>query len=714
MNNSTQGRIKPVAIKHSISMKLLKVVFGTYCLATVILTAAQMWREFTRETEVIIQTLAHYQPLFEKTLANTVWHLDLAQLDVTLESIQLLPEIVGVSVHDLQNHFIARKGLIDTKERGMMAMDLVKDHGASPRFANHLFQHRFELVYSTAPGQQEKLGYVTFYSNSDIALARVHGLFWSIILFASLKTLFLWIVFLYFGHRLIGTPLLNLVAETSRFSMDRTGRPLDNSDNTTDEIQQLNVSFARMENRLREAMDSLTQGYAQLDAVTAILEISSGSKPIITLFQQILEELVNRAWAPVQNRKILGACIFLYDHTKNCLVMQSQVNMPPGAIHSCQEVATGSCLCGRAFASQQAIHSSKTLNSNTSSKPDKHEDNNSYYAIPICSSSREQVIGILTCYFESTQGQHTSDINFLGSIANAMTSLIERKMAEDALITHQDYLEKLVATRTKQLAHAERLACLGTFSAGMAHEINNPNSFIAGNIDFLRQFWQLGRPILETNHHLDPSGRVGSFLQEVDASLDGMLDGSRRITKIIDSLKAYSRGGMKTDKVECRLLDPIQDAGNLLRYRIKKGFSLHIEVPPAIIVVCDRQQVTQVFVNLLNNAMDAMENMTENRERKMTIQAEELDNHVWIRVKDRGPGIHPEAIGKIFDPFYTTKGKTKGTGLGLSIVQGIIQDHAGQITVYSPSDKTIETEFLIVLPNREHYMAIRAKNGNKV
>ncbi|HIJ85884.1 MAG: Histidine kinase protein [Magnetococcales bacterium] len=286
---------------------------------------------------------------------------------------------------------------------------------------------------------------------------------------------------------------------------------------------------------------------------------------------------------------------------------------------------------------------------------------------------------------------------------------MEREKIADELRIHRDQLEDMVLARTKQLAHAERLATLGTFSAGMAHEINNPNSFISGNIDFLQQYCTLAEPILMAHKEQDPSGRVGSFLEEAKATLEGMKDGSRRIAKIVDSLKAYSRGGMETDKVECRLAEPIFDAQYLLQHRLKNRFHLTIDVANDLYIICDRQQISQVFVNLLSNAMDALETMGENYEKRVKITGEPLDDHLWIKVSDNGPGIPEDALGRIFDPFYTSKGKTKGTGLGLSVVHGIITDHAGQITVYSTSIHTQGAEFIIILPNRETYKKIRER-----
>lgn len=296
---------------------------------------------------------------------------------------------------------------------------------------------------------------------------------------------------------------------------------------------------------------------------------------------------------------------------------------------------------------------------------------------------------------------------FLGVVSwNLSVAIFKRREAQKALEHHAEELEVIVMTRTKQLAHAERLASLGTFAAGMAHEINNPNAFISGNIAFIKQFWSLAFPLLKKHQAEEPSGRLGRVLEEVENSLDDMLDGSARISVIVDSLKTYSKGGMESDKVECRLAEPVRDAEKLLGHRLKQGTELVVQVSDDIVVVCDRQQMSQIFVNLFNNAMDAMEGAGHLQHKRITVLAQAQDSHVWIWVKDSGPGISDEVAGKVFDPFYTSKGKTKGTGLGLSIVHGIVQDHAGQITVFSSPDPEEETEFLIILPNRETYQNI--------
>lgn len=352
------------------------------------------------------------------------------------------------------------------------------------------------------------------------------------------------------------------------------------------------------------------------------------------------------------------------------------------------------CLCVKSAKHKEIVFYPTLSEDNI--HPKEWAGNSGYYSIPILARADKKVIGVMTCFVQGNIKNVAEDKDFLSNIAHSISSLIEHKMADEEVERHQDYLEKTVQERTKQLIHAERLATLGTFSAGMAHEINNPNSFIRGNIQYLQGFWKIAQPILRNHVNDDPSGRITRFIGEVQETLEDVLNGSQRISTIVDSLKKYSKGGFETDKVVCRLTDPVNDAMHLLERIIQKSkVAVESHIPADLVVNCDRQQISQVFVNLINNALHALEG-TKIPTKLIKIHAERIDNHAWIRVIDNGPGIPEEAMGKIFDPFFTTKGKTKGTGLGLSIVQGIIEDHRGQITVYSAPGS--DTEILIIFP----------------
>ncbi|NGZ29512.1 MAG: HAMP domain-containing protein, partial [Magnetococcales bacterium] len=315
------------------------------------------------------------------------------------------------------------------------------------------------------------------------------------------------------------------------------------------------------------------------------------------------------------------------------------------------------------------------------------------YPVKLVTDAMSRVVG--GDYSQKVPVTGEDEVAHMANSFNVMTGKLEstysglerevvlRKDAEERMTDYARKLEQVVQERTRQLVHADRLAALGTFSAGMAHEINNPNSFVQGNIQFLKKFWDLAHPIVERHAGEDGSGRVNAFHGQIQETLDGILDGSQRISRIVDSLKTYSKSGTDLDKVVCRVADPVHDALNLLRYRINKGVVTDIRIANTLTIYCDRQQMCQVFVNLMVNAMDAMEESGQKGERRLGVRAEEMEEHLWIWVEDNGPGIPPEAAGRLFDPFFTTKGKTKGTGLGLSIVHGIVEDHGGQITVFS-------------------------------
>jgi signal transduction histidine kinase len=252
-------------------------------------------------------------------------------------------------------------------------------------------------------------------------------------------------------------------------------------------------------------------------------------------------------------------------------------------------------------------------------------------------------------------------------------------------------LEQMVEDRTRQLVHADRLATLGTFSAGMAHEINNPNTFIAGNVQVLQLFWKVAGPILQKHVHEDTTGRLNKMIDEVEQIFDDMLEGSRRISTIVNSLKTYARqGGVMKEHI--KLIAIVDDAQKLLQHRLRKGISITKNIPDDLIVFCDFQSLSQVFVNLFNNSIDAL----DENPGTLDIIASKHNNQINIQISDTGSGIPERYTDKIFDPFFTTKGKARGTGLGLSIVKGIIEKHDGTIVLCKT--KNSGASFKITLP----------------
>jgi signal transduction histidine kinase len=239
-------------------------------------------------------------------------------------------------------------------------------------------------------------------------------------------------------------------------------------------------------------------------------------------------------------------------------------------------------------------------------------------------------------------------------------------------------MEQLAEARAQQLIHADRLATLGTLSAGMAHEINNPLGFISGNAQTIEMMWRDIHPYLSSCKNEENSRKIQFAEEEMGPSIESIKSGVQRISDIISGLKTYARkdGNAK----QCHAIsinDSLNQALLLCNNMLKNRVSVIKKFGDISHIPCNAQRIEQVFVNLIGNAADAL----EEKKGEITITTEEESGYVTITIADNGPGIAPEMVDRIFDPFFTTKPVGKGTGLGLSISKGIIEDYGGILQV---------------------------------
>jgi signal transduction histidine kinase len=291
-------------------------------------------------------------------------------------------------------------------------------------------------------------------------------------------------------------------------------------------------------------------------------------------------------------------------------------------------------------------------------------------------------------------------------------------------------LHELQETQT-QLIQTEKMSSLGLLVAGIAHEINNPVSFIYGNIPHATQYTQdlLHLIDLYREQYPQPTPLIQAEEEAIDLDflsedlpklMNSMQMGAERIRQIVLSLRNFSR----LDKAAREPVDVHQGIDNtllLLQHRLKaKAGHPKIEIVKEYgelpLVECYAGQMNQVFMNILSNAIDALEELNVER-----LQVEGLnnnvppakeqpatpcirictqlkdDNTVLIRIADNGPGMTAQVQQQIFDPFFTTKSVGQGTGLGLSISYQIIVDkHGGQLKCVSTPGEG--TEFWMELP----------------
>ncbi|KPG00835.1 histidine kinase [Rhodopseudomonas sp. AAP120] len=256
----------------------------------------------------------------------------------------------------------------------------------------------------------------------------------------------------------------------------------------------------------------------------------------------------------------------------------------------------------------------------------------------------------------------------------------ELRRAYEALHTAHSELQRA----QRQLVEQEKMASLGRLVAGVAHELNNPISFIYGNIHTLERYRERMSAYLTAIHHnADPAEverlrrelKIDALLADYASLIEGTLEGAMRVSDVVKNLRrlSFPKSG-ETQRVD---VDRVVRTAARWAARAKPGHvELSFDVAPDVAVVGNEGQFHQIIVNLVDNALDALRGHAEPC---IAIAAQRAGDEVVITVSDNGPGLADGLIDKIFEPFFTTKPVGEGTGLGLWISYGIAREHGGTL-----------------------------------
>ena len=311
------------------------------------------------------------------------------------------------------------------------------------------------------------------------------------------------------------------------------------------------------------------------------------------------------------------------------------------------------------------------------------------------------------------QQRVTSHFDAKGRALNTQGTLqeiTERKQSEDAL--HREKIEQQLLIRKLEeaqnhLLQSEKMSSIGQLAAGVAHEINNPIGYVQSNLGTLEKYVRDTIEMINLYEHAEASisdaemqEQIMSAKKKLDiaflkedmrALMSESREGIIRVRQIVQNLKDFAHVEIAEEWHFSDLHKGLESTLNIVNNEIKYKAVLVKEYGAIPEVECLSSQVNQVFMNLLVNAAQAIE-----EHGTITIRTYQLGNEVIIEISDTGKGIPSENMDRIFDPFFTTKPVGKGTGLGLSLSFGIVQKHHGRILVESQPGKG--STFRVCLP----------------
>ncbi len=292
--------------------------------------------------------------------------------------------------------------------------------------------------------------------------------------------------------------------------------------------------------------------------------------------------------------------------------------------------------------------------------------------ISMLDAAGNEALMAVTC-----KAHYAHDGRLLGSVLTGRPLDEIRRAYRELKETH----ERLKATQ-QQLIQSEKMASLGRLVAGVAHELNNPISFVFGNMYALRSYEQRFREYLDAVHRDVPLAerealrrrlKIDRILDDIGPLLEGSLEGAERVRDIVQELRRFSTP--KNDVPEAfDLVALIRSAVHWVMQSAREKPAVTLALPARFEIVGKEGYVQQILINLLQNALDAVEEVARPC---IDVALQAVNGEVEIVIHDNGPGIDEANLLRVFDPFFTTKAVGKGTGLGLYISYGLATEQCG-------------------------------------
>ncbi len=656
---------------HRLGRRLLgAIVLASTCLALVA-TGIQLFFDYQRDLSAIDKELTQLQRSQLPSLANSLWSFDEVQLRLQLRGLLQLQDVKFVEL-------LAQGG---------------QRFAAGTRPAGESLTREFALQHEAAG--ERTLGTLSVSVALDGVYGRLVDKAIVILLTTSAKTFLISLIVLWLVSRWITRHLEHMARFARGISLDHLGQPL------------------RLERRPGALPDELDQVAAALNDMSQALAAEFDCRVGIDAERIALHEAYER------NRSLLRAII---DNSPAVITVKDLEGRYLLVNRRCEERhrMSAEAIVGKTdhelFPADLAERLRRVDQRVIATRAPVQEEE----MVPLEDGMRTVLSAKAPLY---------DDKGAMYAVCGVHTDITERKQVERELEHHRKHLEVLVQDRTAdlqrannglkfmnlrlqqaqmQLVQSEKMASIGVLAAGVAHEINNPVSFVNSNLVTLRQYASDLLKLIAAYERADEvlaaaapqqlaaieRGKqaigLAAMREDVEDLGDETAEGLARVTKIVHDLRDFAHAG----EHEWQFADlhaGIDSTLNIARHELKHKVDVvraYGELPQ---VECLPSQLNQVFMNLFINAAHAV---TERGELRIRSGAEA--DGVWIEVEDTGCGIAPENLQRIFEPFFTTKPVGQGTGLGLALSYTIVQKHKGRLEVTSTLGKG--STFRIWLP----------------
>jgi len=437
------------------------------------------------------------------------------------------------------------------------------------------------------------------------------------------------------------------------------------------ELKLTNLSLQQVIDEHKNTETDLQRSYDTQTIVNRLLKESLTDASVMDIVNLCLDLVLSLPWLSFESQ----GCIYLVEDNPNELVMKAHRGFSEDLQTTCATVKLGTCLCGRAAASQKTIF--------TSHIDEQHDiiitgaEDHGHYCLPI--QAKGVMLGLINIYVEPGHKRNVWEETFLNAVANTM-----------AIILIQHYGEAQNKSMEERLSQSQKMESIGTLASGIAHDFNNILSGIFGHA-------QLAGMNLDKDQ--DNTDKIKRSLTQIHG-------GAKRASDLIQQILTFSRQ-TEYEKSPIKLYLVVKEVLKFMRSSIPTTIQIKENIISKETVKADPTQIHQIVMNLCTNASHAMQEkggdlsvsltqISVHGEHDIADLVVQPGEYLRLEISDTGHGMTPEILKKIFDPYFTTKRISEGTGLGLAVVLGIVEEHSGYIKVESRPTKG--STFKVYLP----------------